>query len=127
SLREALLLATASLRPIAHSVDTAFTAEAAGRLWSIRRAANPILAGLPEQRRSLQVIEDACLPVDEMGLYLQFVRQASTARDIPVVMFGHAGDGHIHVNLLPDTHRAGWERSVAELLEEVTDCVVGLG
>ncbi len=127
SLREALQLAAARLRPIAHAVDTAFTAEAAERLWSIRRAASPILAGLPEQRRSLQVIEDACLPIDQMGRYLRFVRQASAARDIPVVMFGHAGDGHIHVNLLPDTRRAGWERSVAELLEEVTDCVVELG
>jgi thymidylate synthase (FAD) len=127
SLREALHLATARLRPIAHAVDTAFTPEAAERLWSIRRAASPILAGLPEQRRSLQVIEDACLPIDQMGRYLRFVRQASTARDIPVVMFGHAGDGHIHVNLLPDTHRAGWEGSVAGLLEEVTECVVELG
>src|SRR3954470_5839732 len=127
SLREALQLATARLRPIAHSVDTAFTAEAAERLWSIRRAASPILAGLPEQRRSLQVIEDACLPIDQMGRYLRFVREESTAREIPVVMFGHAGDGHIHVNLLPDTHRTGWERSVAELLEEVTDCVIELG
>jgi hypothetical protein len=31
------------------------------------------------------------------------------------------------VNLLPDTQRAGWEGAVAELLEEVTDCVVELG
>jgi len=127
SLKEALELATARLRPIAHAVDTAFTPEAAERLWRIRRAASPILAGLPEQRRSLQVIEDACLPIEQMGRYLRFVREESTAREIPVVMFGHAGDGHIHVNLLPDTHRTGWERSVAELLEEVTDYVVELG
>ena len=127
SLREALQLATARLRPIAHAVDTAFTAEAAERLWSIRRAASPILAALPEQRRSLQVIEDACVPIEQMGRYLRFVRQASAARGLPVVMFGHAGDGHVHVNLLPDTHRAGWERAVAELLEEVTECVVELG
>jgi FAD/FMN-containing dehydrogenase len=127
SLREGLHLATARLRPIAHAVDTAFTAEAAERLWSIRRAASPILAALPEQRRSLQVIEDACVPIKQMGRYLRFVREASAARGLPVVMFGHAGDGHIHVNLLPDTHRAGWEGAVAELLEEVTDCVVELG
>jgi hypothetical protein len=24
------------------------------------------------------------------------------------VIFGHAGDGHIHVNLLPEIGRAGW-------------------
>jgi FAD/FMN-containing dehydrogenase len=127
SLRDALEVATARLRPIAHSVDTAFTPQAAKRLWDVRHAASPILANLPEQSRSLQVIEDACVPVGHLGQYIRFVRQASASHGIPVVMFGHAGDGHVHVNLLPDTRRHGWERSVAALLSEVTDCVVELG
>ncbi len=42
-------------------------------------------------------------------------------------MFGHAGDGHIHVNLLPDIGRAGWEEALAAILQEVTDAVVRLG
>ncbi|HEX6433161.1 MAG TPA: FAD-binding oxidoreductase, partial [Gemmatimonadales bacterium] len=58
SLREAVEEATARSRPLAHSVDTAYTAAAAEQLWEIRHAASPIIAGLPEQRRSLQVIED---------------------------------------------------------------------
>jgi FAD/FMN-containing dehydrogenase len=126
-LRDALERATARLRPIAHSVDTAFATDAADRLWDIRHAASPILARLPDQRRSLQVIEDACLPVRRMSEYMRFVRRASDRRSIPVVMFGHAGDGHIHVNLLPDVSRPGWEREVAALLDEVTGCVVELG
>ena len=127
TLRHALEEATARVRPIADSVDTAFTAAAAERLWSIRHAASPILAGLPEHRRSLQVIEDACVPVARMGEYIRRVREAASARDLTAVMFGHAGDGHIHVNLLPEVGRAGWEAAIASLLEEVTDVVVELG
>jgi FAD/FMN-containing dehydrogenase len=127
SLRQALETATARLRPMAHEVNTAFTAEAAELLWKVRHAASPILARLPDQRRSLQVIEDACVPIERMGDYLSFVRRASASHGIPVVMFGHAGDGHIHVNLLPDTSRPGWERSVAALLDEVIGCVVEVG
>ncbi|HEX6434490.1 MAG TPA: FAD-binding oxidoreductase [Gemmatimonadales bacterium] len=127
SLRDALEVVTARVRPIAYSVDTAFSEAAAGRLWAIRHAASPILAALPPSRRSLQVIEDACVPVARMGEYTRLVRQSAAARGIPVVMFGHAGDGHLHVNLLPDVDQSGWESAVASLLEEVTEAVAALG
>jgi FAD/FMN-containing dehydrogenase len=127
SLRHALEQATARTRPLADSVDTAFSEAAAERLWSVRHAASPILARLPENRRSLQVIEDACVPIERMSEYIRAVRHAATERGIPVVMFGHAGDGHIHVNLLPEVGSPGWEAAVEGLLQEVTDAVVRLG
>ena len=127
SLRAALEDAIARLRPLAQGVDAAFSPAAAERLWAIRHSASPIIAGLPESRRSLQVIEDACVPVDRMGDYIARVRLAARARDLPLVMFGHAGDGHIHVNLLPEIGSPGWEAEVSSLLEEVTDLVIELG
>ena len=127
SLRDTLETITARVRPVAYSVDTAFSETAAERLWAIRHAASPILAALPQSRRSLQVIEDACVPVARMGEYIRLVRQSASVRNIPVVMFGHAGDGHLHVNLLPDVHQPGWEPAVASLLDEVTSAVAALG
>jgi hypothetical protein len=62
-----------------------------------------------------------------MGEYVRAVREAAAERGLAVVIFGHAGDGHIHVNLLPEIGRAGWEDSVASLLEAVTDALVRLG
>jgi FAD/FMN-containing dehydrogenase len=108
-------------------VDTALSARAAERLWAVRHAASPLLAGLPEERRSLQVIEDGCVPIERMGDYIRTVRRAAATRGIPVVVFGHAGDGHVHANLLPEVAHAGWEAAVASLLEEVSDAVVRLG
>jgi FAD/FMN-containing dehydrogenase len=125
--REAVERAAAAVAPWAASVDPGFTAAAAERLWALRHAASPILAGLPESRRSLQVIEDGCVPVDRMGEYVRAVRDAAAERGLAVVIFGHAGDGHIHVNLLPEIGRPGWEESVASLLEAVTDTLVRLG
>ncbi|MGH7508959.1 MAG: FAD-binding oxidoreductase [Gemmatimonadales bacterium] len=119
--------AAAAVRPWADSTAAAFSLPEAERLWSIRHAASPILAGLPEDRRSLQVIEDACVPLDAMGEYISLVRRAGAERHLSVVMFGHAGDGHVHVNLLPQLARPGWESDVASLLEEVTEAVVRLG
>lgn len=125
--RQAVEAAAAAVGPWAASVDTGLTPAAAERLWALRHAASPILAGLPETRRSLQVVEDGCVPVERMGEYVRVVRAAATARDLAVVIFGHAGDGHVHVNLLPEIGRAGWEESVASLLDEVTDAIVRLG
>lgn len=127
ALRHGLEDATARARPLAYSVDTAFSTEAADRLWALRHAASPILARLPEERRSLQVIEDACVPLPRVSEYIRGVRGAAAKREIPVVIFGHAGDGHIHVNLLPNVTQPGWEASVASLQDEVTSLVVRLG
>jgi FAD/FMN-containing dehydrogenase len=126
-LQRAVAEAADTVRPWAAAVDTALTPESAARLWELRHAASPILAGLPEDRRSLQVIEDACVPVERMGDYIRTVRRVTSARDIPAVIFGHAGDGHVHVNLLPQVGRAGWEQAVAGVLEEVSDAVLRLG
>src|SRR5512141_1069034 len=126
-LRHGAATLTRALRPLTSRVDAALSENDAKRLWEIRHAASPILAGLPESRRSLQVIEDGCVPVARVGEYIRFVRDAARARGLQVVMFGHAGDGHVHVNLLPELARAGWEDAVAGLLDTVTDTLVRLG
>ncbi|HEY5939576.1 MAG TPA: FAD-binding oxidoreductase, partial [Gemmatimonadales bacterium] len=109
ALRHALREAADAVSTWATTVDTAYSPSEAEQLWAIRHAASPILAGLPENRRSLQVIEDGCVPVERMGEYIATVRRSAAEQDLPVVMFGHAGDGHIHVNLVPELAREGWE------------------
>ena len=103
------------------------TAEEQAAVWQLRHAASPILAGLPEDRRSLQVIEDASVPVEKIGDYIRAVRAAADRQGIQVVIFGHAGDGNIHVNLLPELARPDWKAAVATILDEVTSAVIGLG
>jgi len=126
-LARAVDAAAEAVRPIAASVETALSPTSAARLWALRHAASPILARLPEHRRSLQVVEDGCVPVERTGDYIRAVRQAAASRGIAAVIFGHAGDGHVHVNLLPEVGRPGWEAAVADLLEEVTSALVRLG
>jgi FAD/FMN-containing dehydrogenase len=126
ALRKTLEMAERAVKTWAISVDIAYSGDA-DRLWAIRHAASPILAGLPEDRRSLQVIEDACVPIERMGEYIGSVRRMARELELPVVLFGHAGDGHIHVNLLPEVARSDWQDRVATLLEEVTQLVKRLG
>jgi FAD/FMN-containing dehydrogenase len=127
SVDAALSTAMAALLPIAANLQAATTTADHARLWAIRHAASPLMARLGNGRRSMQVIEDACLPPAALGDYLALVEEASRRHAIPSVAFGHAGDGNIHVNLLPDLARAGWEHEVRAMYYEVSEAVLKLG
>ena len=98
----------AAVAPRAVGVDAAASPRrrpsGSGHCATRRARSSP---GSRTTRRSLQVIEDGCVPVERMGDYMRAVREAAAERGLAVVIFGHAGDGHVHVNLLPDIGRAG--------------------
>ncbi len=119
--------AVRALRHLTAHVETAVDRTGLEHLWGIRRLASPALARLPETRRSLQVIEDGCVPVERLADYVAGLRGAAAARDIPVALFGHAGDGHVHVNAQPDVTRTGWREALAGLFADVTALVARLG
>lgn len=108
-------------------VETAVTPEDAESLWRIRHAASPILARLPETHRSLQVIEDGAVPVAQLAEYVRLVRNVTAAQGLDAVIFGHAGDGNVHVNLLVDTTRSDWQARVAAVLRDVSAGTAVLG
>jgi FAD/FMN-containing dehydrogenase len=108
-------------------VETAVDRAGLDKLWEVRRLASPALARLPPSQRSLQVIEDGCVPLERLGEYIAGLRSAAQRHDVPVAIFGHAGDGHVHVNALPDVTRKGWEERLTLLFDDVLDVVVRLG
>ncbi len=126
-LREVVGAAADALDRFAIHTDRITTPERQEAIWRLRHAASPIIADLPAGRRSLQVIEDACVPVARTGEYIEAVRAASERHRVPVIIFGHAGDGNIHVNLIPDTEAPNWEPRVIAMQREVTERVIQLG
>jgi FAD/FMN-containing dehydrogenase len=96
-------------------------------LWELRHAASPILNRLSEQLKSMQFIEDGCVPPHRLGEYVTGVRAALARQGIQGVIFGHAGDGHVHVNPLVDVTLVDWRERVENLLDDVTGLVAALG
>jgi FAD/FMN-containing dehydrogenase len=107
--------------------ETAVTPADRAALWRIRKAASPTLAALPDSRRSLQFIEDGCVPVEALGEYVLGVREAATTAGIDIVAFGHAGDEHLHVNALVDTAQPDFPQKLVQLFDRVTELVIRLG
>ncbi|MDH3290589.1 MAG: FAD-binding oxidoreductase [Gemmatimonadota bacterium] len=124
---EAVLDRAATLAGPRALIQQALTKDEHDRLWQIRHAASPALARLPDTTRSLQIVEDGCVPVEHLGRYLSGVRAIADAVSIDVVAFGHAGDGHVHVNALVDTTDTSLAARLRELLERVTNLVLDLG
>jgi len=119
--------AVRGLRHLTAHVETAVDRAGLERLWAVRRLASPALARLPETQRSLQVVEDGCVPIERLAEYVAALRAAAARHDIAVAIFGHAGDGHVHVNALPDTTRSGWTEGLRALYDDVTTLLVRLG
>jgi len=96
-------------------------------IWELRHAASPILSRLDPSLRSMQFIEDGAVPPDRLPEYVRGVRESLARNGIRGVIFGHAGDGHVHVNPLIDVSQADWRARMTRVLDEVTDLVARLG
>jgi FAD/FMN-containing dehydrogenase len=119
--------AEAAVAAIASSVVRADDPASSSRLWETRHLASPLLAALPDRQRSLQVVEDGCVPRIRLGDYITGLRARARAHGFEVVIFGHAGDGHIHANLLADVTRSDVAPRLAALLADVSGLQADLG
>jgi FAD/FMN-containing dehydrogenase len=115
------------LRDKAATVKRADDAAGAQRLWSLRHLASPILARLPDTTRSLQVVEDGCVPLPRLGEYIRGLRRIATDCGFQIVIFGHAGDANVHANVLVDTRAADLAARLTRCLADVTTLQLDLG
>jgi FAD/FMN-containing dehydrogenase len=111
----------------ASRVELALDAESEEELWSLRHAASPILSRLDPALASMQFVEDSAVPPGHLPEYVRGVRNILDRHSTMGVIFGHAGDAHMHVNPLVDTSREGWRERVESILEEVAALTVSLG
>lgn len=96
-------------------------------LWAFRHAASPALSSLDPTLRSMQFIEDGAVPPECLASYVRGVRDILDRHDTTGVIFGHAGDAHVHVNPLVDVSRSDWRQRVERILVDTTDLIARLG
>jgi FAD/FMN-containing dehydrogenase len=96
-------------------------------LWELRHAASPILARLDPNLRSMQFIEDGAVPPENLPAYVRGIREILAANETRGVIFGHAGDSHVHVNPLVDVGRPDWRDRVERILNAAVELTRKLG
>lgn len=66
-------------------------------LWTIRKASNPLLNRRQGDEQALSFVEDAAIPPERLPEYLEQVREVLLEYDVDASVFGHAGQGVLHV------------------------------
>jgi glycolate oxidase len=79
-------------------VRAAQSEEEAEAIWAARRAISPAAFRLAPHK----VSEDITVPRSRLPEAVAGIRSIAKEHDLPVLCFGHAGDGNIHVNLMID-------------------------
>ncbi|NCT66753.1 MAG: FAD-binding protein [Rhodanobacteraceae bacterium] len=103
-------------------IDLAIAQDAAAvaTLWAARKALSPALRTLSPNK----INEDVVVPVSRVPELVAATRALASKYALPIVCFGHAGNGNLHVNLLP---RDAAEHARAEhALDELFDAVIRL-
>jgi FAD/FMN-containing dehydrogenase len=127
-LRQMATALTASARDAgATHTDTALDHAHAEKLWHLRHAASPILAALSRATISMQVIEDGAVPPAKLPEYVRGLRALLAQHDFEGVLFGHAGDGHLHANVLVDVASPDWRQRLTMLFDDTVRLVASLG
>jgi len=80
------------------ALDVAADGSARDRLWAARRALSPALRTIKPGK----INEDVVVPVSRIPDLVAAMEALSADVDLPVVVFGHAGNGNLHVNIMYD-------------------------
>ncbi|XTQ93580.1 FAD-binding oxidoreductase [Xanthomonas sacchari] len=78
------------------TLDVAADGSARDRLWAARRALSPALRTI----RPGKINEDVVVPVSRIPELVAGVEALAAEFDLPIVAFGHAGNGNLHVNIM---------------------------
>ncbi len=111
----------------ASGVTLALDPAAERELWELRHAVSPILSRLDPSVKSMQFIEDGAVPPDHLADYVRGVRAVLDRHKVKGVIFGHAGDAHIHVNPLIDVSQSDWRARVEGILDGIVALTASLG
>ena len=91
-------------------------------LWRVRRLVSPSLRDVNPTKYN----EDIVVPRSKVPDVIRQIEKIQQKYDIPIVNFGHAGDGNIHVNVMIDKEVPGMEEKAHEAIREVFQAALDL-
>ncbi|RKO65840.1 FAD-binding oxidoreductase [Desulfofundulus salinus] len=98
-------------------VRVAETKEEETELWRARKSVSPAVV----QVKPTKISEDATVPRKNVPALIKAIKEIARRYNLDIVIFGHAGDGNLHPNILVDKsnpeemERA--ERAIAEIFQ----------
>lgn len=92
-------------------------------LWKARRLISPALKKVNPDK----INEDIVVPRSRIPDIIRRIDEISRKYDLPIVNFGHAGDGNIHVNIMIDRSIPEQAEKADKAVREVFAATLGMG
>jgi len=92
-------------------------------LWEVRRSISASLARLSTGK----INEDITVPRSRIPDYVERLRGISEQFGLPILTFGHAGDGNLHVNIIVDRGDRDQMTRARRAVTELFDAALSMG
>ncbi len=107
----------------ARSVRVAKDEAERSALWKARRSVAPALA----RKAPNKLGEDITVPRSAIPEAVRRLKEISSLHGLPVVVFGHAGDGNLHPNILFDKRDPAQWKKVEQIVADEFELALELG
>lgn len=104
-----------------------YTPAEAARVWHVRESALGATVFIPGEPHRWEGWEDSAVPVDQLGPYLRSLFSAMQRYGYSTPMYGHFGQGCVHMRFNFDLESAEGIRKYRSFLDEATDIVLAHG
>ncbi len=120
---EAGVISTICREKDVRSFQAARDQKEADTLWKARRAVSPAIS----QVKRAKIGEDISVPRSAIPAMVREIQKISREQDLPIAIFGHAGDGNLHPNILADRRDPVEMERVEKAIAAIFEASVRLG
>jgi glycolate oxidase len=122
-VKESQIVANICVQYGARDVKISKTETEAKELWKVRKLVSPAIARI----KPTKISEDATVPRSKIPEMFRRLKEIKNKYNIHLVVFGHAGDGNLHPNILTDQRDLEEMNRVEKAIEEIFKTAVELG
>ncbi len=99
------------------------------KIWKQRSSVSTWLhaQAVSQNRKPLRCIEDACVPMDQLVSFVMEATDLLERHDCKGAIFGHVGNGHLHINPGIRTDLPNLPERIETLMDKFYELVIGLG
>lgn len=97
------------------------------RMLKVRQASASLLSHSEKQLKAIPIIEDAIVPPDNLVELITGAYKIFAESKLQVAIWGHAGDGNIHIHPFFDLAQVGDRQRAFRLYDEYYKLVLSLG
>lgn len=115
------------LQELATHVTSATDPSGQVRLRKVRDAAASVIAHSEGQLKAVPIIEDGIVPPEKLQDLISGVYKIFAAERLQIALWGHAGDGNLHIQPFLDLSQVGDRQKAFRVMDAYYQLVISLG